>query len=240
MLFIFDIDGTLLLSGGAGMRALETAFEQRHGVKSGMDKVHAEGKTDPLIVEEMFARWLRRAPRGKEMDELLARYIELLGPEVEGTENYRLMPGVPAILDLAAARGTLALATGNVEPGARLKLGRGKLLPHFEREGRLLGGFGSDSGDRPTLTRIAIERAREASGREVASHEVLVIGDTPRDVSAARAGGAVAVAVCTGPYGRAELTAAGADVVLDDLNGLLPWVDARGKDAPRVAKAAAT
>jgi phosphoglycolate phosphatase-like HAD superfamily hydrolase len=180
MLVLFDIDGTLILTGGAGFRAIERAWADLHGRENGAQGIPFDGKTDPLIVEEMFAKNLRRAPEPDEVDALIDRYVMHLHDEVARTERYRIMPGVEDALVLFEQAGaTIGLATGNVRRGAEIKLARGDLWRRFA-----FGGYGCDSGDRGLLVGRAIERGLGRAGRSIPREDTFVIGDTPRDVRA--------------------------------------------------------
>jgi phosphoglycolate phosphatase len=213
MLHLFDIDGTLMLSGGAGMRALRRAFAGRHGVDDATVGVHPDGKTDPLIVTEMFQLHLGRAPAAAEIPQVIADYERLLAAELRAAAGAAVLPGVRALLAELEARGEpLALCTGNSHTGARLKLEHVGLWRFFP-----CGGFGSDDIERARVVRVAIDRARAVFGRDFGPDEVLVIGDTPRDVAAARAAGVRAAAVATGPHSRAALAACQPDLLFDTL-----------------------
>jgi phosphoglycolate phosphatase len=222
MLYLFDIDGTLLLSGGAGMRALERAFQDRFGLTGAMSGVQPGGKTDTIILEEMFAAALRRAPTSSEMDEIIALYLPLLQAEMVVAPGFRLMPSVVETLDYLDGLGAaviVGLATGNVREAARIKLERAGLWPRFA-----VGGFGCDHRERARLVARAIERACVHAGVDALEPEqVVVVGDTPFDVQAARACGARAVAVATGTASREDLAACGPDVLLDTLAELPAW-----------------
>src|SRR5690606_13232413 len=213
-LYLFDIDGTLLLSGGAGSRALDRVFADLYGVAGAMDHVRPGGKTDPMIIEEIFATRLGRAPEAGEIDRVLELYLPLLREELATSERFRLMPAVEGTLDfLAGSTGVvLGLATGNIRPAAQAKLERGGLWQRFA-----LGGFGCDHRDRHRLVARAIERAADRAGAAVHPREVIVVGDTPMDVAAARACGALAVAVATGTASRDELAACAPDALLGTL-----------------------
>jgi phosphoglycolate phosphatase len=219
MLYLFDIDGTLLLSGGAGSRALDRAFEARHGVARASAGLDFAGKTDPMIVAEMFAAALGRPPEPDETEALLAAYLPVLAVELE-TSAFRLMPSVVDALDFVAAqRGLIVgVATGNVRAAADAKLRRGGLDGRFA-----VGGYGCDHAERARLVGRAIERAESHAGRRFAPREVVVVGDTPLDVAAARACGARVVAVATGSCDRQTLAAAAPDAVLDTLAELPAW-----------------
>jgi phosphoglycolate phosphatase-like HAD superfamily hydrolase len=214
-LYLFDIDGTLLLSGGAGKRALERVFQDRYGVADAMDGISPNGLTDPIIVERMFEK-LGRAAEAAEIASLIAAYEAILEAEVATSTRFRLMPAARETVEALASRGAaLGLATGNTEAGARIKMQRAGLWKHFR-----CGGYGSDSRERSRLVAVAIERANECFGRRF--EDVLVIGDTPFDVHAARACGARCVAVATGGHSEESLRAAGADEVYPSLAELLP------------------
>lgn len=215
MLYLFDIDGTLLLSGGAGARALERAFAARFGIEGAMAEVQLGGKTDPNIVEEVFVARLGRRPSDAEIDELLDLYVPLLRAELADAPRFRLMPAVVETLDhLGTQPGVrIGLATGNIRAGARAKLERAGLWDRFE-----LGGFACDHRQRDRLVARAIERAG-ALPRE----EIVVVGDTPYDVAAARACGVRAIAVATGSVGKGALAACAPDAVFDTLAELPAW-----------------
>ena len=220
MLFLFDIDGTLVLTGGAGIRALDRAFARVLALEGACRGYQAAGMTDPLIVEAITTQQLGRGPTPAETTAILEAYVGYLSEEVAATPRYRIMPGVDAALDAVCARGaTVGLATGNVEAGARIKLERGGLWRRFP-----FGGYGSDAADRGLLVRRAIERGEAHARRRFAGHEVIVVGDTPRDVAAAHACGAFAVGVATGPDDLATLRAAGADVAFATLEELPAWL----------------
>jgi len=215
VLYLFDIDGTLLLSGGAGARALEGAFAARFGVEGAMAEVQLGGKTDPNIVEEVFVARLGRLPVDSEVAELLDLYVPLLRAELAAAPHFRLMPAVEQTLDHLAGQGgvRIGLATGNIRAGAQAKLERAGLWHRFE-----LGGFACDHRDRHRLVARAIERAGA-----VTPDEVVVVGDTPLDVAAARACGVRVIAVATGSVGRDALAACEPDAVFDTLAELPAW-----------------
>ena len=205
-LLLFDVDGTLLLSGGAGAGALNAAFERVHGASNAMRRVQPHGKTDEIIVQEMFRSRLGRRASGREVEALLREYAEILPETVRDSESFRLTPGIPDLLARLESREDvlMGLGTGNVEKGARIKLARGGLNRFFS-----FGGFGSDSGDRGALLEAGFRRGEEIVRRRLPRGAVRrwVIGDTWRDVAAGRACGARTMAVATGGdslYGLAE------------------------------------
>lgn len=217
MLRLFDIDGTLMLSGGAGMRALRRAFAGRHGVEDATVGVHPDGKTDPLIVTEMFRLHLGREPEAAEIPLVIADYERLLAAELRAATGAAVLPGVRALLaELEARDEPLGLCTGNSATGARIKLEHVGLWRCFP-----CGGFGSDHHERAQVASVAIARARAVFHRDFAPDEVLVIGDTPRDIAAARAVGARAAAVATGPHSYAALAEHHPDLLFANLEEMV-------------------
>jgi phosphoglycolate phosphatase len=216
VLILFDIDGTLIATSGAGLRALDRALADVLGCAGACGGIRADGRTDPAIIAEGFERAVGRAPHPTEEAQVVARYLAHLVDEV-ARASYRVLPGVPAALDLLEAQGVLfGLATGNIERGAEIKLRRGDLWRRFP-----FGGYGSDSPDRGALVARAIARAEARAGCAFAREEVWVIGDTPRDIAAARACGARALAVATGAHRPEALREA--DVVMETLEELPAW-----------------
>jgi phosphoglycolate phosphatase-like HAD superfamily hydrolase len=227
-LFLFDIDGTLLLSGGAGARALDRAFLDELGIADAMAGIHPGGKTDPALLDEVCLRFRGRPAAPDEAQRVLARYVGYLEDEVARSPSYRLMPWVIETLDrLSACGDVLGLATGNIEAGARIKLRRAGLSERFG-----FGGFGCDSPLRAELVACAYERGQRQAGRRFGTDETYVVGDTPLDIAAARAVGVRAVAVATGAVARDALAAHTPDLLLDDLSELLPALDLLGSVRP--------
>lgn len=215
-LILFDVDGTLLLSGGAGARALNIAFEHIYGIPNAMRHVHPHGKTDELIVQEMFRSHLERCGSEPEVKALLERYLEILPVMVRDSKNFHLMPGIPGLLSYLSSRKDvfMGLGTGNIEEGARIKLSRGGLNRFFS-----FGGFGSDSGDRAELLEAGFQRGEEIIQKKSPRKSIVrwVIGDTWRDVSAGRACGASTIAVATGGDSLYELASASPDFLFATL-----------------------
>lgn len=217
MIYLFDIDGTLLLSGGAGLVALERAFVELHGIAGAFGAVQPAGMTDPVIVEEAFDAAFGRPATPEEMRSLLERYLVHLPVALEQATGYRLLRGVPsALVALEGAGHLLALATGNIREAARHKLARGGIEGFFR-----CGGYGSDHRERTRIVALAAERALALRGRREAPGEVVVVGDTPRDVMAARENGFVAVAVSSGTVSRVSLEDARPDRLIESLDELL-------------------
>ncbi len=218
-LVLFDIDGTILLTAGAGRRAITGALAELVGARSAFERIRFDGKTDPQIVSEMLTAAGDPGPHDDErVRSVCERYVALLERELATTSGTRLMPGFPAILDrLEAEAGVvLGLLTGNLARGAALKLRAAGLDPARFK----VGAYGSDAAHRPDLPLIAARRAERFFGREPAGAEVVIIGDTPA-VGACGAGiGARAVAVATGAYSVADLAACGAHAVFPDLGDI--------------------
>ena len=224
-ILLFDIDGTLMLSGGAGRRAIDRTFLELYGVEDAFEGIVPDGNTDPLIFREIVAR------RGIELldataafAELAQRYADHLPDEVARSKHALLMPGVTSLLRrLSDVEGAaLGLLTGNFEATARIKLDRFGLNPFFP-----FGAFGSDDAVRENLVPIAAARAADLLGREVRlERDVVVIGDTPRDVECALAHGARAIGVAASRYSVADLERAGADAVLPNLEDTDAFIEA--------------
>lgn len=213
-LVLFDIDGTLLLSGGAGLRAMDRTFQEVFQVTGGFEGIPMPGRTDAVILDEAMRR------NGLDTDPTVVetfndRYCDRLAEEIHRSgPGKRVMPGARELLDLLTSRRdvVVGLLTGNLEPAARIKLEHFGLGGYFS-----CGAYGSDAPERNDLLPIAVSRA-QAQGASIRSvRDVLVVGDTPLDVACAAAAGAKMAAVATGQFDETALTASGADVVLTDL-----------------------
>ncbi len=215
-LVLFDIDGTILWSDGAGRRAIHTALEEVFG-SIGPPEYRFDGKTDRQIVRDLMRHdGHEDAGIDDRMDVLLERYVECLDVELADPGfTARLLDGVPELLDALEARDdvVLGLLTGNVEPGARAKLRAVGIDPDRFR----VGAFGSDHEHRPELPAIAQLRVRDLLGVDVPGRDVVVIGDTPADIECARSVDARAIGVATGRYPVEELALHGAAAVFADL-----------------------
>lgn len=207
---LFDIDGTLLDSGGAGTRSLNIAFREVVGVENAFQGFSMAGKTDLQIIKE----GLKMHGFGDEEDlvnAIMGSYIEHLERLIKSSPK-SLKPGVTDLLEILSEDSVyLGLLTGNIEQGAYIKLGSFGIEHYFKT-----GAFGSDNEDRNRLLPIAMERFRKM-GLNLSYEDCIVIGDTPRDIECAHIHGARCVAVATGPYPLATLKDKGADVVLETL-----------------------
>lgn len=216
-LVLFDVDGTLLLTGGAGVRAMNGAFESLHGVADAFAGVPMAGRTDQALVIDAHARFGLHVV-GAWLPAFRDRYCALLEEEVaRPSPGKSLMPGVRDALQALAGRPDVAmgLVTGNFAEGARIKLGYFGLAHYFG-----FGAFADDAVDRNELVPIALARAAERGVRAVPPDRVFVVGDTPADVACALAAGVRAVGVATGPFDTATLVASGAHAALADLSNL--------------------
>jgi phosphoglycolate phosphatase len=212
-LILFDIDGTLIDTGGAGARSWAWAFERQFATKVDIAEHSTAGMTDPAIGRTTFKEVIGREPTSDELTRLMASYQAVLPDFVASSQDYRVLDGVQSLLEeLTDAGIALGLTTGGLEAAAHAKLGRGQLNHFF-----LVGGYGSDSEDRVALTRAAIERGEQLLGQALDLSRVFVVGDTPLDIAAAEGVGAVSVGVASGRYDVAELEAAGPDHVLASL-----------------------
>jgi phosphoglycolate phosphatase-like HAD superfamily hydrolase len=215
-LILFDIDGTLVLTGRAGMRAMNRACFDITRHPDPISGMAFAGRTDWSILDDIVTKH-GRALDPPLLDDLRRRYVQHLAEEIQhrghGTKD--VMPGVRELLDALRQRqdAALALLTGNFEEGARIKLEYFDLWKYFP-----CGAFGGDSASRNDLVPIAIERARACGIADVSPSRVLVVGDTPSDVECALVAGAVPVGVATGGYSAEELRKSGADIVFEDLS----------------------
>ncbi len=215
---LFDIDGTLIDTGGAGARSWHWAFERLHGVPADISKSSSAGMTDPEVASRTFEAVLGRAPSDHELSRLFAWYVYRLQHEVAASEGYRVLAGVVETLSRLMDRGVvLGIVSGGLEGSARIKLERGHLNRYFP-----VGGYGTDSRDRHQITRVAIARVSTMNGRDIEPGEVIVVGDTPLDVDAAKAVGATSLGVASGTYSVDDLRRAGADLVLSSLRERFP------------------
>jgi len=226
-LILFDIDGTLLLSGGAGKRALNRAFHELFGVVDGFDGVPVAGRTDRLIFDDALSR-ARLTVKCELRDRFYRRYYELLEQEIVSPGPRKgLMPGVRALLDDLETRAdlTCALLTGNFARAARIKLEHFDIWRYF-----VCGAYGDDAPHRDALVPVAVDRARQQGiSVQLATH-VVVVGDTPLDIQCAKAAGARSVAVATGSFDEASLKAHSPDSVLPDLTDPRLFLDLLSTD----------
>lgn len=211
-LFLFDIDGTLLLTGRAGEHALRLGLKERFGVEDDLSGISFAGSTDGAIARQMFgAHDIPVTPEN--LADLFDGYVHHLARELPQRDG-RVLPGIVALLDALHAREdcVLGLLTGNIAKGAELKLSHYGVWDYFE-----FGAFADDHVDRNQLGPVAHARAVERHGIAFEGHDVYVLGDTPKDIACARAAGFVAVAIATGGYSVGELAVHEPDFLFESL-----------------------
>jgi phosphoglycolate phosphatase len=215
---LFDIDGTLIVTGGAGGVAWQRAFEELHGVEANVAEHTDAGMTDPEIAAIVFREAIGREGSPEERARAIGCYLRHLPEAVAESDGYRAMPGIPELLESLIDEGLLlGLVTGNIEAAAHIKLARGHLNRFFS-----FGGYGSDSADRTEVTRAALGRAGLVSGGTLAAGACISVGDTPRDVEAGHGAGIKVVGVATGAYSTQLLSDAGADWTLETVEHDFP------------------
>lgn len=210
---LFDIDGTLIRSGGAGKHAMERALRSAFGLTEVKDEVPYSGRTDCAIARDLLrVHGLEPTPANQQA--LHDAYLAKL-PESLKDRGGNVLPGVNAVLQELKGRPNvvLGLLTGNIRTGARTKLGHFGLWDYFA-----CGGFGDEHFDRDDVARMALSEVRSHTGRDIDPTDIWVIGDTPLDVKCARAIGAKAIAVATGWHPVEELTACSPDHCFTDLS----------------------
>jgi phosphoglycolate phosphatase len=209
---LFDIDETLVHTGGAGARSWSLAFEQVHGIPADIGEHSSAGETDPEVGIATFRAVIGRDPSPREMTELYVAYLHHVAEEI-WKPGYRVLPDVDETLSgLIAAGVIIGVVSGAMEGAARIKLEPGHLGRYF-----IFGAYGSDSPDRDEICRAAMHKAGLLAGRELKPQEVWIVGDTPHDISSAHAVGAVGVGIATGHYSVEQLRAAGADDASDTI-----------------------
>jgi phosphoglycolate phosphatase-like HAD superfamily hydrolase len=215
-LVLFDIDGTLLTADGAGKRALHEALVEVFGTTGPIDDYSFAGRTDPQIVHALMgAAGLERADVDDGLPGLWDHYIANLRREMEHTE-VEALPGIPELMRrVEEARGEvlMGLLTGNIEEGARIKVDAAGLAWERFR----VGAFGSDHADRPELPAVAVRRARERTGVEYAGKEIVILGDTPFDITCGAHLGVRTIAVATGRHTAEDLASHAPDHLFPDL-----------------------
>jgi phosphoglycolate phosphatase len=222
-LLLFDIDGTLIHSGGAGVHSLKSAFKERFDIDDDLRDIEIAGMTDSGIVASILNK--HKIPATNEnVSAFLDSYVHFLSLELPRRKG-TLLPGVLDLLERLKSRPhlVLALLTGNVSRGAQLKLEHYGVWHFFE-----FGAFADDHRDRNRLGSFARARAKEKHGREFSASEIDVIGDTPRDIACGKALGARTIAVATGTWSRDELAKYDPDFLIDDLSDVETVINTLG------------
>ena len=212
-LLLFDIDGTLITSGGAGEAALKDAMRSRFDVEEDLDGIILAGATDARIARELLQKH-SIAVSAENVAALLDTYLGHLDERI-GRHDGKLLPGILPLLKALSERSdaVLALLTGNVSRGAEIKLTHYGVWDFFE-----FGAFADDHHDRNELGKFARARALERHGEEFPPSRIYVIGDTPKDIECGRAIGAFTVAIATGHFSSAELRDHAPDFLFEDLS----------------------
>ncbi len=213
IMLLFDVDGTLIYSGGAGTRSIDLSFRETYGIKEAMKGISPDGKTDPLIIEEVFVKKLKKNPDKKEIEEILQKYLLYLQKEIKNP-FYKIIEGVKEFLEWAedSNKFLMGLATGNLEKGAIIKLRPSSLLKYFK-----FGGFASDSHIRTEILKIAYQKGKKIAEREnFEISDVFVIGDTPRDIKAAKEAGFKSIGMATFRFSFEELKKSDPDHVFNN------------------------
>ena len=210
-LILFDIDGTLIDSGGAGVRALDLAMKDLFSIENAFQGITMAGRTDMQIIRDGLRK--HHLPEDNMIGVVIRAYLRFLSREIQNDRKH-VKPGIHEILAELRAWGSVStgLLTGNLEKGARIKLEPFGLNEYFAS-----GAFGSDDEDRNNLLPIAVNRFEKLSLIQIDIRECVIVGDTPRDVECAHIHGAICIGVATGPYSYDALVDAGADHVVNDL-----------------------
>jgi phosphoglycolate phosphatase len=217
-ILLFDIDGTLVATGGAGAVAWKQAFQELHGIPADIGEFTDAGMTDPDVGARTFEAVLHRKPTPHELTQLIQRRLEHLPEAIAASTGYKVLPGVPERLRQLSRDGhLLGLITGNGDGAAHLKLARGDLNRWFT-----FGAYAAAGAERVEIVREAVARGEAMFGKDVPNTEIYVIGDTPLDIQAAHGADCTAIGVATGHYDADGLREAGADHVLETLEQELP------------------
>jgi len=222
-LLLFDIDGTLIHSGGAGIEALKRALKERFGILDNLEDIEIAGMTDSGIVASILKK--HKIPTTTEnLSAFLDSYVHFLSRELPRRKG-NVLPGVLRLLEELKTRKhvVLGLLTGNLSRGAELKLSHYGVWHFFE-----FGAFADDHHDRNELGAFARTRAKEKHGHDFSPEEIDVIGDTPRDIACGKAIGARTIAVATGNWTRDELAKHNPDFLIDDFSDVNRLIDTLG------------
>jgi phosphoglycolate phosphatase len=215
---LFDIDGTLVNTGGAGAASWRLAFDELYGIPADIGKFTDTGMTDPEVGRKTFESVLERKPERKEFTQLMERRLHYLHQTVAESDGYEVLPGAETLLaELIDDGYLLGIVTGNLEAAGHIKLHRANLNRFFS-----FGGYGSDSPDRGELTKVALQRATLVFGEKIEPDQAFAVGDTPKDVTGAHAAGIKCVGVGSHHYDVDQLREAGADYAIASLEEGLP------------------
>ena len=218
-LFLFDLDGTLITTGGAGLRALDHTFKDLFGIDTVLDGVSPSGKTDPAIFREILAKKMNKEMTQLDFEKIKERYLEALSNEIENKPSSKSLAGVEEFLRGLEDRDDIVvgLGTGNLEDGAKIKLRPTNLLGYFK-----FGGYGSDAEDRAEMLKVGHKRGEEEVQENFPPADVYVIGDTPLDVLAAKKAGYKSIAVASGNKTIDELRPSNPDYLIQEMGEAIP------------------
>ncbi|MBU4484279.1 HAD hydrolase-like protein [bacterium] len=214
-IFLFDIDGTLISSGGSGNKSLNIAFEKMFGIKAVMNLIKPAGMTDPVIVRALYKITLNKeSVLRSEIDNVLDEYLKVLPDIIQNAERYRVLDGVYEVLGFLQNRSDslLGLGTGNLEKGARIKLARGDLNKYFN-----FGGFSDDAEKREDILAAAKIKAEKILGSKVDDQDIFVVGDTQLDVRACKKNNFKMIAVASGSPSYEDLQKERPDYLINSL-----------------------
>jgi phosphoglycolate phosphatase len=214
-LLLFDLDWTLIYTGGAGVRAFNRAFEEMFAISQALTGLTLDGKTDRSIARELITVRLNREATEGEMEALCGTYLTCLAKEVPQSPGFKILPGVPELLKALSVRCDvmMGLGTGNLKAGAEIKLTRPDFWRYFA-----FGGFADDSEIRSEVLAAGVKRGEALIHKKFEPKDVIVIGDNFRDIEAGKAIGATTIAVATGPMKAEELAAHNPDHLVNDLS----------------------
>ncbi len=214
-MLLFDIDGTLLYTGGAGKEAFNRAFTHLFGVPKSWGQIRADGKTDPVLIQEVAQNAVQRSLTPEEAESIRKLYVQYFKEELPNSDRFRVMPGAFSLLSRLASdpRFLLGLATGNYEETSYLKLKRAGLDSFFK-----FGGFGCDSDKRHEIVKAAIQRGERLIKQSIPLASVCVIGDTIHDVLSGKMNGTKTMGVLTGKTSQQEFHDAGTDKIVSDFS----------------------
>ncbi len=221
-LLLFDIDGTILLTGGAGKVAFEEAFEEIFEIPNAWRNLDPHGKTDPAIFDEVAKRELGRLLSPGEFELLMERYEEIFEERIQQSPRFELMPGVIELLENLSRDPDifLSLATGNFEGAGHMKLKRGAVDHYF-----ITGGFGNDAREREKILLAAVDYSEEHAQERFEKKKIFVIGDTEHDIAAAKKAGLRSIAVLTNGRTRKDFEKDPPDHILQDLTDIPAFRD---------------
>ncbi|MFC1521044.1 HAD family hydrolase [Elusimicrobiota bacterium] len=224
-LLVFDLDGTLVFSGGAGVKAIDKYFIKYYGLKNAFKNIDGRGKTDPNIIREMFVKKLGREATSLELKHFIKVYPRFLKPEVKVSRKYKMLKAVDKFLArISRLPGVfLALGTGNLEKTGRIKLSRANLNRFFP-----IGGFATDSIIREKLLKFAVKKANKHYKKKFKKKEIYIVGDTPLDVKAGKACGFKTVAIGIGAVSRKKVIASKPDFFFEDYSKPDLWIKKLG------------